>query len=141
MINLIVITHGEFGAYLVEAAEWIVGQQSQGVEVISISPKTALNKVKENLNEAITRNNSRDGLIFMTDMLGGTPTNMVLPLSRDLPKSAVICGININMLVSAFSYRTAMNLEDLVKKILEDGRKSICDVKTLLKMRAASHIS
>ena len=141
MINLVVITHGEFGAYLVEAAEWIVGQQPQGVEVISISPKTALDKVKENLNETVARNNSPDGLIFMTDMLGGTPTNMVLPLTRDIPNSAVICGININMLVSAFSYRSTMNLENLVKKILEDGRKSICDVKNLLRMRDASHAS
>ncbi len=132
MINLIIITHGEFGAYLVEAAEWIVGRQPQGVEVISISPKTALDKVRENLNEAVARNNSPDGLIFMTDMLGGTPTNMVLPLAKDLSNSAVICGININMLVSAFSYRSAMSLENLANKILEDGRKSICDVKNLL---------
>ncbi|GAG28093.1 unnamed protein product, partial [marine sediment metagenome] len=101
MVNLIVITHGEFGAYLVEAAEWIVGQQTQGVEVISISPKTALDKVKETLNDAVARNSSPDGLVFMTDMLGGTPTNMVLPLAKDIPNSAVICGININMLVSA----------------------------------------
>lgn len=132
MINLIIVTHGEFGAYLVEAAEWIVGGQPDGVAVVSISPRASLETVKKMLREAVTRNISRDGLVFMTDMLGGTPTNIVLPLAQEFPKSAVLCGVNINMLVSAFSYRASMKLEDLVVKILEDGRKAICDVKSLL---------
>lgn len=132
MINLIIVTHGEFGAYLVEAAEGIVGEQPDGVEVVSISPRASLETAKKTLRSAITRNASQDGLVFMTDMLGGTPTNIVLPFAQEFPKSAVLCGVNINMLVSAFSYRASMKLEALAGKILEDGRKSICDVKSLL---------
>ncbi|MFH1619372.1 MAG: hypothetical protein ABIG11_05655 [bacterium] len=132
MTGIIVVTHGEFGAYLVEAAEFIVGAQSDGLEVVSISPRSTLDKVRENVAQAASRMSSANGIIFMTDMLGGTPTNVVLPIARGIPGSSVICGININMVVSAFSYRTSMDRENLVRKIIEDGRRAICDVKSLL---------
>jgi len=132
MINLIVITHGEFGAYLVEAAEGIVGVQHEGLKNISISQRMSLEKVKNAVEAAIAEMSSEDGLIFLIDMPGGTPMNVVLPLARDIAKSAVICGVNINMLTSAFSYRGEMDFDRLVEKILEDGRKAVCEVKRLL---------
>ncbi len=132
MINIIIVTHGDFGAYLVEAAEWIVGEQTQGIAVVGVSPRAALNEVKHAINKALSKNMSADGVVFLTDMLGGTPTNIVLPLTKDLPKSAVISGVNINMLISAFSYRTTLNFQDLINKIIDDGRKAVCDVNILI---------
>lgn len=132
MINIIVITHGEFGAYLIEAAEGIVGVQHEGLKNISISPRMSLEKVKSVTEAAIAEMRSEDGLLFMIDMPGGTPMNVALPLAKDIAKSAVICGVNINMLTSAFAYRKDRDLDGLVKKILEDGRKAVCEVKSLL---------
>mgnify|MGYP001576768502 FL=1 len=132
MVNIIVITHGEFGAYLIEAAEGIVGVQHEGLKNISISPRMSLDKVTSVTEAAIAEMRSEDGLLFLIDMPGGTPMNVALPLAKDIAKSAVICGVNINMLTSAFAYRKDLSFDGLVKKILEDGRKAVCEVKSLL---------
>ena len=132
MINIIVITHGEFGAYLIEAAEGIVGVQHEGLKNISIAPRMSLDKVTSVTEAAIAEMRSEDGLLFLIDMPGGTPMNVALPLAKDIAKSAVICGVNINMLTSAFAYRKDLSFDGLVKKILEDGRKAVCEVKSLL---------
>ncbi len=132
MINLIVITHGEFGAYLIEAAEGIVGMQTAGLKNVSISPRMTLERVKEAISAAIEEMRSADGLIFLIDMPGGTPMNVVLPIAKDIKNCAVICGVNINMMTSAFAYRQSLDFERLWTKIIEDGRKAICEVKSLL---------
>lgn len=132
MINIIVITHGEFGAYLIEAAEGIVGVQTGGLKNVSISPRMTLERVKEAISSAIEEMRSEDGLIFLIDMPGGTPMNVVLPLARDIGNCAVICGVNINMMTSAFAYRRSLDFDRLSAKIIEDGRKAICEVKSLL---------
>ncbi|MCX5784802.1 MAG: hypothetical protein NTX59_03860 [Elusimicrobia bacterium] len=132
MINIVVITHGEFGAYLIEAAETIVGVQNEGLKNVSISPRLSLERVNALITEASVEMASGDGLIFLIDMPGGTPMNVTLPIVRDIPKSAVICGVNINMMTSAFAYRKTLEFEALVKKIMEDGKKAICEVKSLL---------
>ncbi|HNW43942.1 MAG TPA: hypothetical protein PKI19_05505 [Elusimicrobiales bacterium] len=132
MINIIVITHGEFGAYLIEAAEGIVGAQREGLRNISISPRMTLEKVKEVISAAMADMHGADGLVLLIDMPGGTPMNVALPLARDIEKCAVICGVNINMVTSAFAYRQALDFDRLVVKIMDDGRKAICEVKSLL---------
>jgi mannose/fructose-specific phosphotransferase system component IIA len=132
MINIIVITHGEFGAYLIEAAEGIVGAQTGGLKNVSISARMTLERVKACTAMAIEEMRSDDGLVFLIDMPGGTPMNVVLPLAKDIEKCAVICGVNINMVTSAFAYRQSMDFDRLTGKIMEDGRKAICEVKSLL---------
>ncbi|OGS08799.1 MAG: hypothetical protein A2270_02905 [Elusimicrobia bacterium RIFOXYA12_FULL_51_18] len=132
MINIIVITHGEFGAYLIEAAEGIVGAQHEGLKSIAVSQRMSLERVKSATEAAIADMRSEDGLLFLIDMPGGTPMNVALPLAGDIAKSAVICGVNINMLTSAFAYRKDLDFDGLVKKVLEDGRKAVCEVKSLL---------
>jgi mannose/fructose-specific phosphotransferase system component IIA len=132
MINIIVITHGEFGAYLIEAAEGIVGVQNEGLKNVSISARMTLEMVKEAVARAIEEMRSEDGMVFLIDMPGGTPMNVVLPMAKDIQRCAVICGVNINMMTSAFSYRGSLDFERLSAKIIEDGRKAICEVKSLL---------
>ena len=132
MINIIVITHGEFGAYLIEASETIVGVQNAGLKNISISPRLSLEKINALVAAAAAEMASPDGLIFLIDMPGGTPMNVALPLARDIEKCAVICGVNINMVTSAFTYRQNLDFAQLEAKIMEDGRKAICEVKSLL---------
>ena len=132
MINIIVITHGEFGAYLIEASETIVGVQRAGLKNVSISPRLSLEKINALIAGAAAEMASDDGLIFLIDMPGGTPMNVALPIVRDIPGSAVICGVNINMMTSAFAYRTTLGFDALVEKIMHDGKKAICEVKSLL---------
>lgn len=131
MINFIVVTHGEFGAYLVEAAESIAGQQIQGLRVISISSRLSVPEIRERLSKAIKDLRTPDGLILFTDMPGGTPSNISFPLIKDEPNAEMISGVNLNMLVCAFSHREDLALPLLVEKLMTDGQKAIKDIRKM----------
>lgn len=135
MISIVVVTHGEFGAYLIEAAETIVGVQEEALRNVSVSPRTSLDKARELVESAARECANPEGLVFLVDMPGGTPMNVVFPVAAGIAKSAVICGVNINMMISAFAYRGSLPFAELTAKIMEDGRKAICDVKSLLAAR------
>ena len=132
MVSIIILTHGEFGARLLDCAENIVGRQSEGITNISVPAANALGAVKKELEQHIKEHYSDEGLIILVDMPGGTPMNIAIPLVKDLQKCSVICGVNVNMLISAFNARKHLPFEKLTAKIIEDGRKSVCEVKNLL---------
>lgn len=133
MVNLIIITHGDFGAYIAEAAENIAGPQNEGLKNISVSPKMSLQAVNDLVAKTTKEYYTQDGLIFLTDMPGGTPMNVALPIAAGLEKTAVICGLNLSMAVSAFANRKNLPFEALVEKIQNDAKRAICEVRGLLK--------
>lgn len=135
MINIIVVTHGEFGAYMVEAAESIAGRQEAGVRTISISPRVGAGEARERVKKAVKDLAGGDGLIVFTDMPGGTPNNLAFPATKDLTKVEVISGVNLYMLISAFINRGAYGLEELIRKVIADGQKSICSVREMFLAR------
>jgi PTS system mannose-specific IIA component len=129
MINFVIVTHGEFGAYLVEAAESIVGRQSQGVRVVGISPRLSVPEIRERIQKAVKELSCADGLVLFTDMPGGTPSNLSFPAVKDAVKVEMVSGVNLYMLVSAFNHRDDMPLDKFVEKVLSDGQKSIRDIR------------
>ncbi len=131
MINFIIVTHGEFGAYLVEAAEGIVGRQAQGVRVVATSSRQSVDEIKRRIERALAELAGPDGVILFTDMPGGTPNNLSFPLVRNERKVEMISGVNLYMLISAFGQRDKMPLEKLVEKIVADGQKSIRDIRAM----------
>jgi len=131
VINFIIVTHGEFGAYLVEAAEGIVGRQANGVRVVSTSSRQSVPEIKRRIERALAELASADGVILFTDMPGGTPNNLSFPLIRDEKKVEMISGVNLYMLISAFSNRDQLPLDKLVDKIVADGQKSIRDIRAM----------
>ena len=137
MINFIIVTHGEFGAYLVEAAEGIVGRQAAGVRVIATSSRLSVPEIREKIARDLRDLNGPDGLILFTDMPGGTPNNLAFPLIKDAPKAEMISGVNLYMLISAFSHRDRLTLSRLVEKVVADGQKSIRDVRSMFLLAAA----
>jgi len=136
VINFLIVTHGEFGAYLTEAAESIVGPQAEGVRVLSISPRVAVGELRERIRRAIAELSGADGLILFTDMPGGTPSNLAFPLVQNAPRVEMVTGVNLYMLVSAFGHRADTALPALVEKVLADGQRSVCDVRRRFLARA-----
>ena len=134
MVNFLIVTHGEFGAYLVEAAEGIVGRQ-RGVRAVPISPRLSVPEIRERINRAVKELAGPAGLILITDMPGGTPNNLSFPIVKDLPRVEVISGINLYMLVSGFSHRE-LPLEKLVEKVVADGQRSIKDIRQMFVSRS-----
>ncbi|MBI4371246.1 MAG: PTS sugar transporter subunit IIA [Elusimicrobia bacterium] len=131
MINVLVITHGEFGAYLVEAAEGIVGRQDRGVRVVATSPRQSIAEIQKRVSRALAELDDGDGVLLFTDMPGGTPNNVAFPLVKDAPRVEMVSGVNLYMLVSAFSQRGRMTLDRLVEKVVADGQKSVRDVRRM----------
>lgn len=131
MINLIIVTHGEFGAYLVEAAEGIVGRQTQGVRVVATSSRQSVAEIKRRIERALAELANPDGVILFTDMPGGTPNNLAFPLIRDEKNVEMVSGVNLYMLVSAFSHRGHLPLARLLEKVVADGQKSIRDIRAM----------
>ncbi len=136
MINFIIVTHGEFGAYLVEAAEGIVGRQA-GVRAVATSSRLSVPEIRGKISRALRDLANPDGTIVFTDMPGGTPNNLSFPLVKDAPRTEMVSGVNLYMVVAAFSHRDRLTLERLVEKIVADGQKSIRDVRRMYQLAAA----
>lgn len=135
MINFIVVTHGEFGAYLVEAAESIVGRQARGVRVVAISSRLSVPEITQRIEKAITELQNPDGLVLFSDMPGGTPGNLSFPLVRTRQGVEMVSGVNLYMLVSAFTHRTDLPLPQFIEKVIADGQKSIRDIRQMFQAR------
>ena len=130
MVNLLIITHGEFGAYLVEAAEGIVGPQA-GVRCVGISPRLTIDEVRGRVLSAVAELGPAE-LVVVVDMPGGTPCNVVLPVVKDLAGAHVVSGLNLYMLVSAFNNRASLDGARLAERMIECGRRAVADVKKML---------
>ncbi|MBI3300145.1 MAG: hypothetical protein HYZ75_18415 [Elusimicrobia bacterium] len=130
MVNLLIITHGEFGAYLVEAAEGIVGPQT-GVRSVGISPRLTVDEIRRRIMTAVAELGPGE-LVVAVDMPGGTPCNVVLPVVKDLPAAHVVSGVNLYMLVSAFNNRGSGDGAQLAERMIDCGRKAVADVKKML---------
>lgn len=133
MVNFVIVTHGEFGAYLVEAAENIVGRQAEGVVVVSVSARLSVEEVRRRIETALADLREGDGgVIVATDIPGGTPSNVALTVAKDMAGVSVISGLNLYMVVTAFSHRKTMTAAEMTDKMLADGARSIKDIKAVL---------
>lgn len=139
MINFIIVTHGEFGGYLVEAAESVVGRQTAGVRVVPTSSRLTVPEIKARIEKALKDLASPDGIVVFTDMPGGTPNNLSFPLIKDARGVELVSGVNLYMLVCAFAHRDRLPLEQLVEKVVADGQKSIRDVRQMFLAGSGRH--
>ena len=136
MIAIAIITHGHFGEELLRTAQEIVGRQEQ-VRAFSVSSETSLDHVGKFVEDTLRANDSPDGVIFFVDMLGGTPCNSALLKSKD-SVSEIVTGVNLYMLISAFTHRSHLSIHDLAVKVAEDGKRAIVMPKALLAKKVSS---
>jgi len=129
MLNILVITHGEFGKELIATAEGIVGSQ-ENVYSVSLQRTETLLSLSARIDKIIKSFKNGDSVIILTDMLGGTPCNACLPLSAN-NNIEIISGVNLYMLISALLHRGTMKSEELTQKIIADGIKNITNAKRM----------
>jgi PTS system mannose-specific IIA component len=124
MIGLVIVTHGRLAVEFRAALEHVVGPQSQ-IEAISIGPDDNGEQCRRDIIEAVKRVDSGDGVAILTDMFGGTPSNLAISvMSR--PRVEVLAGINLPMLVKLAKVRgEGCPLADAVAAAQESGRKYI----------------
>ena len=123
MIGLVIVTHGRLAVEFRAALEHVVGPQQQ-IESITIGPDDNGEQCRKNIIEAVKRVDSGDGVAILTDMFGGTPSNLAISvMSR--PKVEVLAGINLPMLVKLAKIRACAALPEAVAQAQEAGRKYV----------------
>jgi mannose PTS system EIIA component len=133
MTGLIVIAHFNLAKEMVAATELIVGKQKQ-FEAVGIFPDENVDVVKERIVQALKRANSGDGAIILTDMFGGTPSNISLSFLEE-GKVEVVAGVNLPMLIKLVTFRENTEIGELAHFITEYGQKNIYLATDVLKAR------
>ncbi len=123
MIGLIIVTHGNLAREFVAALEHVVGPQQQ-IAAISIAPNDDMEERRDAIIAAVKKVESGDGVIILTDMFGGTPSNLAISV-MDSGSVEVIAGVNLPMLVKLARVREEVALADALKQAQEAGRKYI----------------
>jgi mannose PTS system EIIA component len=123
MIGLVIVTHGRLAQEFVSAMEHVVGPQS-AVEAICIGPDDDMERRRQDILAACSRVETGQGVILLTDMFGGTPSNLAISVMEQT-RAEVIAGLNLPMLIRLASVRTRCTLEDAVAAAQEAGRKYI----------------
>lgn len=123
MIGLVLVTHGALASQFVAAMEHVVGAQAQ-VASICIGPDDDMEQRRKDILDAVASVDSGDGVILLTDMFGGTPSNLAISV-MDKAKVEVIAGVNLPMLIKLASVRDEASLSRAVDLAQESGRKYI----------------
>lgn len=135
MIGLVLVTHGRLAEEFVTAMEHVVGKQER-IATIAIGPDDDMEARRTDIAEAIARVDAGRGVILLTDLFGGTPSNLAISL-LERGRTEVIAGINLPMLIRLESARKTMKVVDAVAAAREAGRKYISVASEVLGEAAA----
>lgn len=123
MIGLVIVTHGRLADEFVAALEHVVGPQKM-IETICIGPDDRMDNRRQDILDAVARADTGTGVIVLTDMFGGTPSNLAISILKEA-KIEVIAGVNLPLLVKLAGVRKTANLETAVKEAYAAGRRYI----------------
>ena len=130
MIGLVLVTHGRLAEEFVAALEHVVGPQ-EALTAISIGPDDDMEQRRQDILEGARSVDSGDGVVVLTDMFGGTPSNLAISI-MDKAKVEVIAGLNLPMLIKLASVRKTEPLDSAVAAAQEAGKKYINVASSLL---------
>ena len=130
MIGLVIVTHGRLAEEFIFAMEHVVGKQAQA-RAISIGPDDDMEQRRADILKAAEEVDTGDGTILLTDMFGGTPSNLAISI-MDRAKVEVLAGVNLPMLIKLASVRVSEPLASAVSKARDAGIKYISVASTLL---------
>ncbi|MEW5806260.1 MAG: PTS sugar transporter subunit IIA [Acidobacteriota bacterium] len=133
MIGVVVVTHSRLAEELVEATRRIVGEAAQ-LHAVSIDWNDDVEKARKLIQEGIKKVDNGEGVLILTDMFGGTPTNISLTF-LEKGRVEIVTGVNLPMLIKYTTLKDLGNLEDLASRLKEQGMKSIHVASELLKSR------
>ncbi|WP_371348648.1 PTS sugar transporter subunit IIA [Ancylobacter sp. IITR112] len=123
MIGLVLVTHGRLASEFRAALEHVMGKQSQ-IEAITIEPDDDIERRRQDIVDAVATVNTGGGVVILTDMFGGTPSNLAISVMTS-PDIEVVAGINLPMLVKLATVRGEVPMEEAVAQAQEAGRKYI----------------
>ena len=135
MIGLVLVTHGRLASEFIVAMEHVVGPQER-IAGICIGPDDDMDQRRKDIAEAIAEVDEGSGVIILTDLFGGTPSNLAISLMKS-DKIEVIAGVNLPMLIRLEGARKTMDVRAAVAAAREAGRKYISVASEILGEAAA----
>ena len=130
MIGMILVTHGRLAEEFIAATEHVVGPQSN-VRAVCIGPDDDMEQRRQDILDAVDAVDDGNGVILLTDMFGGTPSNLAISV-LDKSNVEVIAGVNLPMLIKLADARISDSLAEASEKAQEAGRKYINIASKLL---------
>jgi len=123
MIGLVLVTHGKLAEEFRHAVEHVVGPQ-KFIETVCIGPEDDMDQRRQDIVDAVTRAEDGHGVIILTDMFGGTPSNLSISVMES-GRIEVIAGMNLPMLIKLAGVRSDNNMDKALAEASEAGRKYI----------------
>ena len=130
MIGMVLVTHGALAEEFVAALQHVVGAQ-ENVAAVCIGPDDDMEARRTQILEEVTRVDSGQGVVLLTDLFGGTPSNLAISIMENA-NVEVIAGVNLPLLIQLVSVRNTMALSDAVTSAQQAGRKYINVASSLL---------
>ena len=132
MIGIVIVTHRELGDALVGAAEFIIGNRPESIESISIDLSENAEKLRQKIDRGIKQVMGEEGVIILTDMFGGTPSNLAYSFLEE-GRIDVLSGVNLPILIQAVNMRKKLKLDQLAANLEAFGKRSISLASGILK--------
>lgn len=131
MIGILLVTHGDFAKGIINAMELICGSQ-QKVEFLSLNMADDVEVFVGRVKEAALNLNDGDGVLILTDLMGGSPANVVCRFLLEEDHIESVTGLNLPMLLEAVNSREFMKLDELIKACCDMGYSGIANLKEKL---------
>jgi len=132
MIGIVIVTHSQLGEALIGAAEFIIGSRPGSIESISIDLSENAEKLRQKIDQGIKKVMGQEGVIILTDMFGGTPSNLSYSFLEE-GHIEVLSGVNLPILIQAVNMRKKKELGQLAADLEAFGKKSISLASGILK--------
>ncbi len=132
MIGIVIVTHRQLGDALIDTAGFILASTPESVVSVSIDMNEKADKLREKISGGIKKVNQQEGVLILTDMFGGTPSNLSYSFLEE-GRIEVISGVNLPILIKAINSRKDMDLVKLAECIEAYGKKSISLASGILK--------
>lgn len=132
MIGILVVTHANLGSTLIETVEFIIGSKADNLSSVSINIQEDPDSLRKKIKKGISSVKTENGVIVLTDMFGGTPSNLSYSFLEE-GHVEVISGVNLPILLKAVNSRSKMDIDTLTSSLVEHGKKSISSASGILK--------
>jgi len=132
MIGIVVVTHGDLGETLIATTRFIFGSPPEDVVAVSVDLETNPDKLHKSIEDGIKSVDQKDGILLLTDMFGGTPSNLAYSFLEE-GHVEVLAGVNLPILIKAVESRKDIPLADLAASFEKFGRQSTTLASGVLK--------
>ncbi|MEE8552361.1 MAG: PTS fructose transporter subunit IIA [Desulfobacterales bacterium] len=132
MIGIVIVTHSHLGDALIDAAEFIIGTRPDNMVSVSINLNENVDKLREKIAKGIKKVDQKKGVLILTDMFGGTPSNLSYSFLEE-GRVEVISGVNLPILIKALNTQEKIGLGEFAESLEAFGKKSISLASGILK--------